>query len=272
MNTSRASKKCPRCNLNLKSLHCEKLHRSVCYGAGHFGWFCDKCSHFTYKTENLTSDQIKNFHECGITICRLCRKSYKSDSENNHLCPLRLEKPTKYWPHLAFLNVEFLDYNVDDCSACFELKNEFRIEQSLSWKQLFEHKRFPELSCEMHISREFFIDPLMFIIYKEHTINKGQFIRHVLSHYDVDKQCQTVLNINYFHEVQNVSKFVPKKQLTFFQKTIKSQLKEQTSLTSQFLSLILDDEWSNTTFIIQDPDSFKMVKLNCKVSLILNDE
>jgi hypothetical protein len=114
----------------------------------------------------------------------------------------------------------------------------------------------------MHISREFFIEPLLFIIYKEDTINKGQFSRHVLSNYDVDKHCQNVLNINYFHGVQNVTKFVPKKQPTFFQKTIKSQLIAQTSLISQFLTLILDEEWSNTTFIIQDPDSFKMVRLN----------
>jgi hypothetical protein len=84
----------------------------------------------------------------------------------------------------------------------------------------------------------------------------------VLSNYDVDKHCQNVLNINYFHGVQNVTKFVPKKQPTFFQKTIKSQLIAQTSLISQFLTLILDEEWSNTTFIIQDPDSFKMVRLN----------
>jgi hypothetical protein len=100
---SKINKKCPQCNLNLTSSHCEKLHRSLCYGVGHFGWYCDKCCHFTYKTENLRSEQIKAMHECGVTICRLLSKAFfESDSNNIHLCPLRLEKPTSVWPHLAF--------------------------------------------------------------------------------------------------------------------------------------------------------------------------
>jgi hypothetical protein len=227
---------------------------------GHFGWYCDKCCHFTYKTENFISEQIKNMHECGVTICRLCRKPFKSDDSNIHLCPLRLEKPTSVWPHLAFLGIEFLDYNVENCSSCYELKNDFREKNNLSWKDVFEHQQFPELTCELHISKNQFIDPLLFIIYKEHSINKGQFFRHVITNYEVDKNQSKVLENNYFHSVSNQAKFVAKKNLTFHQKTIKNLLRSQTTLISQFLSLILDDDWSNTTFIIQDSDSFKMVR------------
>jgi hypothetical protein len=253
------NKKCPRCNLNLKSSRCEKLHKSICYGVGHFGWYCDKCNHFTYKSENYSSEQIKNLHECGFILCRLCRKTYNSEDDSIHLCPLRLEKPITSWQHLAFLNIEFLDYNVNNCSACYELKNDFKKTNSFSWKEVFEHKHFPELACELHITNEQFVDPLLFIVFKEHLINKGQFFCHVITNCDVDKENYRTLNVNYFYSVENISKFVPKKQLSFFQKTIKSQLQAQSSLIAQFLSLILDEEWSNTTFIIQDPDSFKMV-------------
>jgi hypothetical protein len=264
------NKKCPRCNLNLKSHLCEKLHRSLCYGVGHFGWYCDKCKHFTYKTENLSSEQIKNLHQCGVTICRLCRKSYNSQSESIHLCPLRIEKATKTWPHLAFLNIEFLDYNVENCSHCFEIKNDFRLQNNLSWKNVFENENFPNLFCDLHIGNEIFINPLLFIIYKEHSVNKGKFERHIISDYDVNKKCENVLDVNYLKNTQDFSKFNQKKRLTLNQKRIKEDLLSKTSLIAQFLSLILNEEWSNTTFVIQDMDSFKMVNKTVKIIFIFN--
>ena len=153
-----------------------------------------------------------------------------------------------------------MDYNVENCSVCFEIKNDFREKNCLSWKDVFEHNQFPELSCEIHMSNEQFIDPLLFIIYKEHSINKGQFFKHVITKYEVEKNQYKVIDNNYYSSVASQAKFVQKKNLTFHQKTIKDILCSQTSLISKFLCLILDNEWSNTTFIIQDVDSFKMVK------------
>ena len=195
-------------------------------------------------------------------MCRICRKFYNNNNDELHLCPLREEKPTNIWPDLAFLNIEFEDYNVENCATCFEIKSEFRTLNDLSWKELFENKQFPELCCEIHKATNNFSNPLMFLIYKEDSKNKGVFFRHVITNYNVDSEKQKVLENNYFSCVSKPNKFVPKKQLSCLQNSIKTLLRSQSSLLSRFLSLIYDQEWSNTVFIIQDCDSFKLVNKN----------
>ena len=129
VNSNEKKKTCQRCCLILYTPHCEKGHNKICNGLGHYGYFCLKCKHFTYKTENLTSEELKQKHKCGVTTCRTCREPIEPKLEVTHLCPIRKEKASKFWPILAFLNIEFHEFNSDDCCLCFELKKQFKDKQ-----------------------------------------------------------------------------------------------------------------------------------------------
>lgn len=192
-------------------------------------------------------------------MCRICRQS-QNDEENPHICQLRQEKPTKFWPTVAFLDIEFRDFNIDDCVECFEIKKQFKEENLLSWQQVFEDKQFPNLCCDLHLENQINIEPLLFAIYKEHRVLKGQFIRHIITDFSIDKNICDILSFNYCENVKNSSKFIPVKKLTLNQKLIKNNLKTtNNNIIEQFFDLILSEEWSNTTFIIQDYDSFVLV-------------
>jgi hypothetical protein len=250
-------KKCQKCSLILYSSHCEKGHKKLCNGQGHFGWYCEKCKHFTYKTENLTSQEIKKKHICGLTTCRICRQSTEPELEKTHLCPIRKEKASKFWPSLAFLNIEFCEFNSDDCCICFELKKKFKEETKLTWKEVFEHRLFPSLNCDEHKSTQAVYEPLIFSVNKESRSNRGLFTNFIIS--DI---CQSrndpKVEYNYFSSLKNPNKFVPSKKISNTILGFKQKLNQE-NLTHKFISLLLDEHWTNTTFIILDEYSMKLV-------------
>ena len=51
--------KCPNCNCKLMSQSCQRAHKLLCYSKGFFGWFCDLCKTFTYRSKSLNSEQLK---------------------------------------------------------------------------------------------------------------------------------------------------------------------------------------------------------------------
>jgi hypothetical protein len=251
------SKKCHRCSLILYTKHCEKGHLKLCNGKGHFGWYCAKCKHFTYKTQKFNSSDLKKKHKCGVTICRICRQSL--NPEEIHLCPLREEKPTKFWPLLSFLSIEFSEINSDDCSFCYELKNNFKQNHNFTWKQVFESKSFPTLCCTEHLNRQVSYKPLIFLINKENRANRGSFSSFLIS--NICKSTSTdQINHKYFESIKVPSKFVPIKTISSALKDIKTKLNLiSENITKQFLSLIIDEEWTNSTIVINDEDSIQMV-------------
>ena len=81
--------KCPNCNCKLFSQLCKRAHKLLCYSKGFFGWLCDLCETFTYRSKNLNSEQLKKTHVCGsFKTCRYCYLP----QEINHLCTMKKEK------------------------------------------------------------------------------------------------------------------------------------------------------------------------------------
>jgi hypothetical protein len=260
--STKISKKCNRCNLNLLSDNCAQYHKLLCNGRGNFGWFCDKCNRFTYKFDNSPSEEIKSKHQCGVTFCRTCRDFYgTNENDEIHLCPLRKEQPTKIWPSLAFLDLHLFDSNTENCSECYEIKKYFKEQNTLSWKELFEHQKFPSLFCETHMEKQSTLEPLIINIYKEHKINKGLFSRIVFSTNGNDKNEDTIFKSDYCEKIQQRKTFCSVPKLSQNQESWKEKLENGIQdPIHQFLLLLYNEDWTNTTFIIADEDCIKMVR------------
>jgi hypothetical protein len=251
------SKKCPRCNLILYTKHCEKGHSKLCNGKGHFGWYCAKCKHFTYKTQKFTSQDLKKRHKCGITSCRICRELMNPDEL--HLCRLREEKCSKLWPLMSFLNIEFSELNSNTCTICFELKDNFKKKNDFSWKQVFENKMFPSLFCSEHKNREIIYDPLIFSINKENRSKRGVFSTYTFSNICDKDHDEETISYNYFSPIKEPRKFLPSKPIATSLQQIKSKLERNLdNLTNRFFNSIIDESWTNSTIVINDEDSMKM--------------
>jgi len=135
------NEKCSRCNLKILSLDCKKHHKLLCNAAGYFGYKCDKCNKFFYRSGNETSLDIKNKHSCTNKTCKICFKS----AEPNHLCQLRSEKYPKYFPKLGFIHFEFLNFEPQLATIFleakrFEFRNFFIAQRSLKMENCFSEE------------------------------------------------------------------------------------------------------------------------------------
>ncbi len=250
-------KQCPRCSIILYSQHCEEGHKKLCNGKGHFGWYCSKCKHFTYKTQTFTSEDLKRTHKCGTMNCRVCRQLI--NVEEHHLCQLRKEKSTKFWPVIIFLNIEFYETNSNDCAACYELKLDFKETNNLTWKELFENKVFPSLSCKDHLNSQSIFEPLIINILKENRVNRGEFAQFTISRLFTN-ECENKFSFKYYDCIATPIKFLPCKSIPISLQTLKKKLEAQLeNITYKFLHLLIDELWTNSTIVINDEDSMKMV-------------
>jgi len=268
INTNAKKTTCERCCLIMFTPHCEKGHQKLCNGRGHFGWFCLKCKHFTYKKDNMTSDEIKKSHVCGVTTCRTCRQPIEPKSETTHLCQIRKEKPSKFWPCLAFLNIEFCEFNSDDCKLCFDLKKQFKEKNNLTWKELFENDSFPSLNCKQHECTQAIYEPLLYSVNKENRTKRGIFSHTTISNICSKEKNENVITYNYFDLLEKPSKFVPSKTISKAVLDIKNNLIKD-NITHQFISLLIDEEWTNTTILINDEYSMKLVIYFCIFAFLL---
>ena len=173
---------------------------------------------------------------------------------------LRIEKPTKYWPVLTFLNIEFGEINSDDCTECFELKENFKKENNFCWKEVFENKKFPNLFCKDHQSCQINYEPLIFLINKEQRSKRGNFITYSLSNICPPKTEEITQIFPYFEKVKNPSMFIPSKSISSALEEIKQKLELNlnNNITNQFFHLLINEDWTNSTIIINDGDSTKM--------------
>ena len=262
---------CNICNVFLKTDHCKKGHKLLCNGKGRFGWKCLKCKRFTCRHNNTTSEELKKSHKCGEEICNFCKEYYNpKDCQEIHLCRLTPETITNKWPALAFMRFEFLNINSENCAKCFEMKLKFQIDNNITLKDVYEHERFPDLFCDIHSHFQNDIEPNLLVLYKENKVKRGFFTRHVLSSFSVDDKTQDVLSFDYLKDIKGPSCFVKKHKLKSFdlkQKLAQLEQKDiSNSIILQFFALIFSDEWSNTTFILQDEDSITLVsKQNTKI-------
>ena len=106
---------------------------------------------------------------------------YEPKLEVTHLCPIRKEKASKFWPVLAFLNIEFCEFNSDDCCLCFELKKQFKDKTNLTWKEVFESESFPTLCCREHKNKQAIYEPLIYTVNKESRSKRGVFSNIIIS-------------------------------------------------------------------------------------------
>jgi hypothetical protein len=255
---------CPTCNVSLLTDHCKKGHKLLCNGKGRFGWKCLKCKRFTSRHQNLTSEELKINHKCGEQICFFC-KQYYNPLENNeiHLCPLNPETVSNKWPSLAFMRFEFLNIGSENCAKCFEIKQTFQKDYNLNLKEVYEHEKFPELFCEQHLANNSDLEPNLLIIYKEDKVNRGVFSRYCLSNFLFEEDKKDILNFDYLENIKGPSCFIQKRKVMSFDfKKKLEQLQKQShnaSIILNFFTLIFSDEWSNTTFMLQDEDSISLV-------------
>jgi hypothetical protein len=265
LSTSDKLSMCNICNVVLKTEHCKIGHKKICNGKGHFGFKCLKCKKFTYKRNNETSDSIKQAHQCGIEKCNNCGNNYNPESyEDVHLCPLKKETFAKYWPTLAFLNIEFEHISEQNCYDCFVKKKCYANTHKKTLSDIFKLPKSEELVCDDHLVNSFSLNPNISIIYKENKTKRGTFSKYVFADICKNSSEDNILTFDYTKNIKTPSKFVPSKpRLTGDLKNILNSLQkmnnEYLTLIDQIFKTIFQDNWRNTTFILQDEDSIKMV-------------
>ena len=113
--------KCANCNCKLMSQSCKRAHKLLCYSKGFFGWFCDLCETFTYRSKSLNSEQLKKNHICGsFKSCRYC---YLPE-DVNHLCSMKIEKNHTFLNRLAICQLQLSIDN--DVVMALLLREEFQ--------------------------------------------------------------------------------------------------------------------------------------------------
>ena len=60
---------------------------------------------FSYRTENLTSSELKERHKCNLKMCKICFKFANSD----HICQITVEASPNVWTRLGFLHIKLED-------------------------------------------------------------------------------------------------------------------------------------------------------------------
>jgi heme oxygenase len=267
--TSEKSKICPICNVTMYSKHCEKSHRAnICNGSGGFGWKCLNCNKFTYRSGASNSKLIANLHKCGVKSCKFCH--LEIDSTNHHICKLRKELYPKEIPSLAFIGMEHSFSGVGKCFDCFSLKLNFKEENALSWKELYESSIFSSLNCPLHV-HNYNSEPNIAIIYKETNV-PGNFDKYVLTdnNSEIEDSVENVAaKVNFlknFSFLADKKTYTKEEKLSEAFKTNREKLQNipriNLSLIDKIVQLVLQPEWRNTTFISQDSDSLNYVRIS----------
>jgi hypothetical protein len=264
--TSETENTCPICNVTLYSLHCAEGHKKLCYGKGYFGWKCLNCKKFSYRTGSLVSAKIAKTHDCSLIKCKFCFQCHKKD--DFHLCELKKEAHPKSWPKLAFVNFEFQN-TAATCWNCYLLKYSFKIQNKLSWKELFECPNFPELNCDIHDQKTYLskADPSLIIVYKE-SQERGHFLKSFFSVCSSKSNCES-FEYRYCESTEiNQNQESRKRKATenFQQKQDDNEL--STSPIKKFVQEILNEEWRNTTIVAQYLDG--LIFVSYILSFILN--
>jgi hypothetical protein len=270
--TNEKSFLCKICNVTIYSSHCYKAHKLLCAGKGSFGWKCLKCNKFTYRIGNSNSKLMENIHQCGEKKCIYCSQP----KDSNHLCKLKVEHFPTSWPKIAFIGMEHTITTTDNCLQCYEVKNNFRITNELTWKVLKLHEKFPSLVCEKHLNLNKHSEPNIIVIYKE--AERGNFNRYILTANESeihDSFEKDILSFQYvdseiskFHESKENLHRRTKVTEDFSQNLKKLQNVKASNLGTKLVQLITKPEWSNTTFISQD---CKSQNYNCILSFFIQN-
>jgi hypothetical protein len=266
--TTEKSFLCNICNVTLYSKKCEKAHKLLCNGNGNFGWKCLLCNRFSYRHGSFNSKKLSEIHQCGVVMCSNCHQYF--DSENEHLCKLKKETISQKWPTLAFFSCQFLNFSSSQCISCFNCKENFKIVNNLSWKEVYESPLFSKLKCDYHDLEENTLleiyEANVIVLYRENLNQRGHFSKYVFTALNYpDLIEEDVFAFDYVNSkikipVQRSSKRKQTQDLTSNLKTLANTNEEELSATKKFIKYIcLENKIENTTFICQDSESIILV-------------
>ena len=245
---------CNLCNMVCLTANCEKGHKNQCgvikTSKGRMGFYCNTCrKHFRHGF--LNSEDAKNNHVCsvGISRCYNC----KFLKEENHQCPIKKEQATKEIPNLACFAFSFK--SLEQCNNCLNVRKLFKAENNLTWQEVYQHEKFATLICETHESlQNASVEPNVAVIYKETA--RGVFTQIVVTEdalqINVEKGEQIVYNYlpsNVAVKEIKICENYEKKAAGMLKRLDILRAKTNKTLIHNFLLLITQPQWQNTTFL-----------------------
>jgi len=245
---------CIKCNAYSLSEECHKGHKRVCgkdTAKGRAGYICPDCGTFSY-TGFPNAEMAKLKHSCnpGRKNCKICGLVLYE----NHQCLIKPSEATNKWPNLAFFSFSYK--YLAQCKDCYHIKKKFLEENNITWNELLKHEQLETLVCEIHLNNyNCDAEPNMAVIYKE--VERGIFLRYVITEDNlvISKQSEKKIDALYFpKDFNGLKPFTTfdsylKKTKSF--ETSRNNLiaKSKKSLIENFLLLITQPEWQNTTFL-----------------------
>lgn len=244
---------CKICNTSLLSQECALSHKQLCGKKGLLGYKCLKCKKFNYRSGNLrTCQELKKNHICGEKLCIYCKQYYPLDDLTFHVCKLQLSNVKEIKPTLAFVNIEFFANSSSNCEKCYKLKLKYKLDNNLSWKDLFNQDLNSTLVCEFHLKKENLdFEPKFISILKETNNNQFSLSEIVENFPPYITTCKSTINLVHDERILKPKKSTAKK-FANFEHLLKKSTQTQTSLGDLFCNLMLSSEWHKTTVIIQD--------------------
>jgi len=249
---------CPLCNLGSLTENCKIGHKNECgvtnTSKGRMGFYCNTCKkHFRYGFSN--SEDAKNNHVCNVDLIRCY--NCKFFKEENHQCPIKKQTATKEFPALAFFAFSFKA--LEQCHDCLNIRKRFKEENQLTWSQLYQHEKFPTLVCTSHeLFQDKFVEPNVAVIFKE--IKRGVFQQIIVTEDALKEEAAEDFNdsenltFNYLPSnlktsELNFSENYCHKGEGLIKRLQNLQGQANKTLVQNFLLLITQPQWQNTTFL-----------------------
>ena len=241
---------CELCNYKFPTEQCFINHKSQCgkrkATKSRMAILCEKC-------KKIHSNNNKFCIQTNQKKCWHCQEIYLK--EENHMCLLKKETLSKYWPKLIFFDFEFENISPFNCTKCFKLKNEYLAEKKINLKEALKCNNFLEIKCSHHLKFLHNLAPNFCTIWKE--TNYGSFDRITLASDDLNLntfQLEDILNCNYdVHSINPNScdktkrKRIRTETTNFMQKT--NLEKKHKTVLNYFADFLLKNSWKNYVFL-----------------------
>ncbi len=242
---------CELCNYKFPTKQCFENHRSQCgkekATKSRMGILCERCNKFHPNKPNVSCVQANQ------KKCWHCKEIYLK--EDNHLCLLKKESLSKYWPKHIFFDFEFENISPFNCTKCFKLKNEYLVEKKIKLKEALKCNNFLEVKCSHHLKFLHNLTPNFCTVWKE--TDYGNFDRITFSSDDLNIKTfhfEDILNCNYDVQSINPNSFYNTKRKRVRTETTnfmqKSNLeKKHKTVLDYFADFLLKNSWKNYVFL-----------------------
>jgi len=232
---------------------CRAGHINICGNTkGRAGYFCPDCGKFFFSPfSNAEEARLKHSCNPNTKNCKTCRVVL----DDNHQCLITKETATSKWPCLAFFSFSYK--HLAQCKECYVIRNEFAEKNNLTWKDLLLHEQFETLVCKKHLLKfDKDPEPNLCVIYKE--VERGIFKQYVVTEDSLN--ILTIKNDEYITALYVPDNFSTTKPLVtseFYKNNVNSfemsrenvKKFKQKTMIQNFLLLITNPDWQNTTFL-----------------------